>query len=93
MDNKESDENQGEVVMRPWYQAFKVQLSALLWKNMLLSWRNKRSTLLRIIAPFIFMLLVWMIDKVIQAEEGSESDNSVIRTPKATFIKGNLNAI
>ncbi|GMH33239.1 hypothetical protein BSKO_01073 [Bryopsis sp. KO-2023] len=71
------------VAHRNWFQKFGQQFSALFCKNGLLAWRNRRSTLLRLSSPFVFMLLVWLIDKAIQAEDRSLSQFQIIRDPDA----------
>lgn len=38
-------------VQQPWHRRFGAQFVALTWKNLLISWRNWRATLLRILAP------------------------------------------
>lgn len=38
----------------------------LLSPAVLVAWRNRRATLLRIIAPFCFLILALLIDKAIQ---------------------------
>ncbi|MED6193393.1 ATP-binding cassette sub- A member 2 [Stylosanthes scabra] len=44
------------------------QFTALLRKNLLLSWRNKRATLLQVLSPLFFMFLIFAIDKAIKAQ-------------------------
>lgn len=41
----------GHFVQRPWNRRFASQFPALLWKNLLVQWRNWRATVLRILAP------------------------------------------
>lgn len=41
----------GHFVQRPWHRRFAGQFAALLWKNLLVQWRNWRSTVLRVLAP------------------------------------------
>lgn len=41
----------GHFVQRPWHRRFASQFPALLWKNLLVQWRNWRATVLRILAP------------------------------------------
>lgn len=38
-------------VHQPWHRRFGVQFAALFWKNLLVQWRNWRSTVLRVLAP------------------------------------------
>ena len=38
-------------VQRPWHRRFAGQFAALLWKNLLVQWRNWRATVLRVLAP------------------------------------------
>jgi hypothetical protein len=42
------------------------QLAALYIKNALVAWRNRRATILRLVAPFVFLVLALVIDKAIQ---------------------------
>ncbi|KAL1317961.1 hypothetical protein HN51_070199 [Arachis hypogaea] len=44
------------------------QFSALLRKNLLLSWRNRKATLLQVLSPLFFMFLIFAIDKAIKAQ-------------------------
>ncbi|KAL6751513.1 hypothetical protein V8C86DRAFT_2775895 [Haematococcus lacustris] len=48
--------------------AFLQQLAALYIKNCLVAWRNRRATLLRLLAPFFFLLLALLIDRALQAD-------------------------
>lgn len=38
-------------VQQPWHRRFAAQFVALTWKNLLISWRNWRATILRILSP------------------------------------------
>lgn len=40
-----------QFVQRPWHRRFAAQFPALVWKNLLVQWRNWRATVLRILAP------------------------------------------
>lgn len=57
------------------------QYKALLWKNLLLSWRNKGASLVRLIAPFFFFLLVFFIQTTAKASYGSLSSNMNLKNP------------
>jgi ABC-type multidrug transport system permease subunit len=52
----------------PWHRRFANQFSALFYKNVLVNWRNLRATLLRVLAPFFFMLLLYLTDLAIRAD-------------------------
>lgn len=69
-----------------WFGTFSQQFKALFRKNVLLAWRNRRATTLRLVAPFLFMLLVWLIDRAIQAEDRSLSQFKVVRDPEAEAV-------
>jgi len=71
---------------RSWAATFSQQFKALFRKNALLAWRNRKATILRLVAPFMFMLLVWLIDRAIQAEDRTLSQFKVIRDPEAEKI-------
>ena len=75
-----------ERVHTDWSQRFQQQFRALFWKNVLVSWRNWKATLVRLAAPFIFLLLVWLIDKALQANERATEDTKVRRHPKAEAV-------
>ncbi|KAF7838425.1 ABC transporter A family member 2-like [Senna tora] len=58
------------------------QYTALLKKNFLLSWRNKRASLLQLLSPLFFMFLIFAIDRAIQARYSTTtSDKSVADPP------------
>jgi hypothetical protein len=47
------------------FQRWCNQVISLYWKNMLVAWRNRGATILRLfIAPMLFLLLALIIDKV-----------------------------
>ncbi|EFN57675.1 hypothetical protein CHLNCDRAFT_57211 [Chlorella variabilis] len=58
----------GEIVLQPWRKRFTTQFAALFWKNLLVNWRNFRATLLRVMAPLFFMLLLYLTDVAISAD-------------------------
>eukprot|EP00210_Caulerpa_lentillifera_P000918 g888.t1 len=72
---------------RDWWNRFQQQFRVLYWKNALHAWRNWKSTSVRLAAPFIFMLLVWLIDKALQANESSLDSFKVLRHPEPELIK------
>ncbi|ESW10199.1 hypothetical protein PHAVU_009G189400 [Phaseolus vulgaris] len=57
------------------------QFRALLKKNLLLSWRNKRATLLQLISPLIFIFLIFAIDKAIKAQTSTSSAYKTVTDP------------
>ena len=61
------------------------QYTALLKKNMLLSWRNKRATFLQLFSSFFFIFLIFCIQKAIQARFASSTAFESITDP-ATLV-------
>ncbi|KAK7836996.1 abc transporter a family member 2 [Quercus suber] len=61
------------------------QYTALLKKNMLLSWRNKRSTFLQLFSSFFFIFLIFCIQKAIQARFASSTAFQRVTDP-ATLV-------
>jgi hypothetical protein len=59
------------------------QYKALLKKNILLSWRSKRSILLQLLSPIIFIFLIFAIDKAIQAQTSTTSAYKSIKNPNS----------
>uniref|UniRef100_A0A2N9H431 ABC transporter domain-containing protein n=1 Tax=Fagus sylvatica TaxID=28930 RepID=A0A2N9H431_FAGSY len=63
------------------------QYTALLKKNLLLSWRNKRSTFLQLFSSLFFIFLIFCIQKAIEARYASStafksvSDPSLLSSP------------
>lgn len=45
------DETIAALLHRPWGRRFATQFAALTKKNLLVNWRNLRSTVLRVLAP------------------------------------------
>lgn len=57
------------------------QYKSLLKKNLLLSWRNKRATLLQILSPLFFIFLIFAIDKAIRAQYKSSTAYKSVTDP------------
>ncbi|KAK7304602.1 hypothetical protein VNO77_42485 [Canavalia gladiata] len=57
------------------------QFRALLTKNLLLSWRNKRATLLQLLSPLIFIFLIFAIDKAIKAQTSTSTEYKRVTDP------------
>ncbi|WVZ07774.1 hypothetical protein V8G54_021120 [Vigna mungo] len=57
------------------------QFRALLKKNLLLSWRNKRATLLQLLSPLIFIFLIFAIDKAIKAQTSTSTAYKTVTDP------------
>ncbi|KOM56466.1 hypothetical protein LR48_Vigan10g235800 [Vigna angularis] len=57
------------------------QFRALLKKNLLLSWRNKRASLLQLLSPLIFIFLIFVIDKAIKAQTSTTSAYKTVTDP------------
>lgn len=51
-----------------------------------MAWRNKRSTLLRILSPSIFILLVLLLDYAIRADVNASEEFRELRTPKRNAV-------
>lgn len=60
------------------YQQFK----ALLKKNLLLSWRNKRATFLQLFSSLFFIFLIFCIQKSTDARNSNSTAYEVLRDPK-----------
>uniref|UniRef100_A0A7R9Z2A2 ABC transporter domain-containing protein n=1 Tax=Chlamydomonas euryale TaxID=1486919 RepID=A0A7R9Z2A2_9CHLO len=59
---------------------------ALYRKNALVAVRNHRATLLRLIAPLLFLLLALLIDKAIQANDAGQETFQDVMDPTAELI-------
>ncbi|KAI4336023.1 hypothetical protein L6164_014601 [Bauhinia variegata] len=59
------------------------QFTALLKKNTLLSWRNKRASFLQLFSSLFFIFLIFAIDKAINAQISSSTANKSITDPKS----------
>ncbi|KAG2423312.1 hypothetical protein HXX76_015459 [Chlamydomonas incerta] len=64
------------------------QFIVLYKKNALVAWRNRRATALRIIAPFLFLLLALLIDRALQANDRNNTDFQNVPNPSASPIGG-----
>ncbi|GLI66002.1 hypothetical protein VaNZ11_009613 [Volvox africanus] len=62
------------------------QFFVLYRKNALIAWRNRRATILRILAPLLFMILALVIDRAIQANDGSSSAFDDVQSPDSELI-------
>ncbi|EFJ52653.1 hypothetical protein VOLCADRAFT_85850 [Volvox carteri f. nagariensis] len=62
------------------------QFLVLYKKNALVAWRNRRATILRILAPLLFLILALVIDKAIQANDGSSSAFQDVASPQPEGI-------
>uniref|UniRef100_A0A7N0VH21 ABC transporter domain-containing protein n=1 Tax=Kalanchoe fedtschenkoi TaxID=63787 RepID=A0A7N0VH21_KALFE len=61
----------------------KQQFAALLKKNALLAWRNKWATIMQIMASFLFLLLIFSIDALMESRRKSSVGKSDVKEPKA----------
>ncbi|XP_010547807.1 PREDICTED: ABC transporter A family member 2 [Tarenaya hassleriana] len=59
------------------------QFSALFWKNLLLSWRSKRATFLQLFSSFFFILLIFCIQKAMEASFASSTALKTVTDPTA----------
>ncbi|XP_075519486.1 LOW QUALITY PROTEIN: ABC transporter A family member 2-like [Primulina tabacum] len=58
------------------------QYKSLLFKNLLLSWRNKRSTFLQLFSSLFFISLIFFIQKAVESRYASSSSFKDVRDPK-----------
>ncbi|KAG6632961.1 hypothetical protein I3843_12G015800 [Carya illinoinensis] len=58
------------------------QYTALLKKNLLLSWRNKRATFLQLFSSFFFVFLIFCIQEAIQARYSTSTSYKSVPDPK-----------
>eukprot|EP00798_Chlamydomonas_sp_ICE-L_P014423 gene14423-20429_t len=63
------------------------QFIALYKKNALVAWRNWRATVLRFIAPFLFLVLALLIDKALQANDRSDRAFQDVTSPERTALE------
>ncbi|XP_013596936.1 PREDICTED: ABC transporter A family member 11 isoform X2 [Brassica oleracea var. oleracea] len=61
------------------------QFTALFKKNLLLSWRNKRSTCLQLFSSFFFILVIFCIEEAMKASEASSSAYKNVTDPTLLF--------
>lgn len=47
----------------------------------LVAWRNRRATVLRILAPLFFLLLALLIDRALSSQNATDSSNVDVKTP------------
>ncbi|KAI7842323.1 hypothetical protein COHA_003963 [Chlorella ohadii] len=74
----------GHFVQRPWHRRFASQFPALLWKNLLVQWRNWRATVLRILAPFSYGASM---------QPGELSTNYIVRAAQDFFYTPNTSDV
>ncbi|KAI8472689.1 MAG: hypothetical protein J3K34DRAFT_204610 [Monoraphidium minutum] len=60
----------GEKVFRG---RFAQQFAALFYKNVLVAWRSRRATAIRLLAPFVFLLLALVINLALEANNASQA--------------------
>ncbi|KAL2515888.1 ABC transporter A family member 2 [Forsythia ovata] len=58
------------------------QYKALLFKNLLVSWRNKRSTFLQLFSSLFFIFIIFCIQKAIESRYSSSSSFKSINDPE-----------
>ncbi|GMJ04964.1 A. THALIANA ABC2 HOMOLOG 1, ABC2 homolog 1, ATP-binding cassette A2 [Hibiscus trionum] len=59
-----------------------LQFKALLKKNLILSWRNKRSTFIQLFSSLFFIFLIFGIERATDAQDGNSTAYKDIRDPK-----------
>ena len=52
----------------------------------LVAWRNRKATLLRLLAPFLFLLLALLIDVATKADDSSKSAYADVQNPDAVSV-------
>ncbi|KAK7317242.1 hypothetical protein RJT34_01301 [Clitoria ternatea] len=57
------------------------QYTALLKKNLLLWWRNKKASLLQLLSPLIFIFLIFATDRAIKAQTSTSSQYKTVTDP------------
>lgn len=62
------------------------QFGALYWKNVLVAWRSRRSTLIRLLAPFFFLILALIIKVALEADDRSARRVAFERNPEPFYI-------
>ncbi|XP_024541685.1 ABC transporter A family member 2 [Selaginella moellendorffii] len=65
---------------------FRRQFSALFYKNIMLSLRRKRSTIIHFSSAFLFVLLIFGVDQAIQASRRGTTSYRDVKSPPATAI-------
>jgi len=75
------------VINTTWTQRFPQQFSALFYKNMVQSIRNWKATIVRVMAPFIFLFLVLIIDKALQTNREATEQFKVRKTTDTELIE------
>lgn len=58
------------------------QYKALFFKNLLLSWRNKRSTFIQLFSSLFFIALIFFIQEAVEARYASSSSFKSVADPK-----------
>ncbi|KAG2241869.1 hypothetical protein Bca52824_096289 [Brassica carinata] len=61
------------------------QFTALFKKNLLLSWRNKRSTCLQLFSSFFFIFVIFCIEEAMKASKASSSAYKNVTDPTLLF--------
>ncbi len=51
-----------------------------------MAWRNRRATILRLIAPFLFLLLALLIDKALQANDKRDQSFQDVSDPQIESV-------
>ncbi|PSC73682.1 ABC transporter A family member 2 [Micractinium conductrix] len=80
------DETIAALLHRPWGRRFATQFAALTKKNLLVNWRNLRSTVLRVLAPLFFMLLLFLTDVALTADNPKRPYAVSNRSPEVDAV-------
>lgn len=70
-----------ELELRSGWKLLKQQFNALLYKNFLLSWRNKRATFLQLFSSLFFLFLIFCIQKAIESSLRSSTAFDSVLNP------------
>lgn len=71
-----------------WIMSFRTmqQFFVLYKKNALVAWRNRKATILRLIAPFLFLVLALLIDKALQANDKNSTSFKDVTNPQPEAV-------
>ncbi|XP_062116462.1 ABC transporter A family member 2-like [Humulus lupulus] len=64
------------------FELFVQQYKALFWKNVLLSWRNKKATFFQLFASFLFIFLIFVTQKAIDARFSYSTSHRTLMNPQ-----------
>ncbi|KAM6594096.1 hypothetical protein CsatA_001799 [Cannabis sativa] len=68
--------------LRSGFGLFFQQYKALFWKNILLSWRNRKATFFQLFASFFFIFLIFVTQKAIDARFSYSTSHRTLMDPQ-----------